>query len=102
MAISQIVWSLDDQKPLQAAKLKDEAELEGLLYAHIELLNPNWLVIGRQITMPSGKRLDLLCMDQDGDLIVVELKKRTDPQRSYGTGYRLCRLGVRIHPGSGS
>ena len=39
--LSQIVWSLDEQKPLQAAKLKDEAELEGLLYAHIELLNPN-------------------------------------------------------------
>lgn len=31
-------------------------------------------MIGRQITMPSGKRLDLLCIDQDGDLIVVELK----------------------------
>ena len=80
MAISQIVWSLDDQKPLQATKLKDEAELERLLYAHIELLNPNWLVIGRQITMPSGKRLDLLCIDQDGDLIVVELKKELTPR----------------------
>lgn len=76
MAISQIVWSPDDQKPLQTAKLKDEAELEGLLYAHIELLNPSRLVIGCQITMPSGKRLDLLCIDQDDDLIVVELKKR--------------------------
>lgn len=80
MTISQIVWSLDDQKPLQAAKLKDEAELEELLYAHIELLNPSWLVIGRQITMPSGKRLDLLCIDQDGDLIVVELKKELTPR----------------------
>lgn len=80
MAISQIVWSLDDQKPLQVAKLKDETELEGLLYAHIELLNPSWLVIGRQITMPSGKRLDLLCIDQDGDLIVVELKKELTPR----------------------
>lgn len=79
MAISQSVWSLDDQKPLQAAKLKDEAELEGLLYAHIELLNPSWLVIDRQITMLSGKRLDLLCIDQDGDLIVVELKKELSP-----------------------
>lgn len=79
MAISQIVWSLDDKQPLQAAKLKEE-ELETLLYAHIELLNPNWLVIGRQITMPSGKRLDLLCLDQDGDLIVVELKKDLTPR----------------------
>lgn len=79
MAISQVVRSLDDKQPLQAAKLKEE-ELETLLYAHIELLNPNWLVIGRQITMPSGKRLDLLCLDQDGDLIVVELKKDLTPR----------------------
>lgn len=80
MAISQIVWSLDDQCPLADSKLTSESELEDLLHAHIELLNPNWLVIGRQITMPSGKRIDLLCMDQDGDLIVVELKKELTPR----------------------
>ena len=97
MAISQIVWSLDDQKPLQAAKLKDEAELEELLYAHIDLLNPSWLVIGRQITMPSGKRLDLLCIDQDGDLIVVELKKELTPREVTAQA-----IGVGIHTGSGS
>lgn len=28
MAISQIVWSLDDQKPLQAAKLKEMWHIE--------------------------------------------------------------------------
>lgn len=80
MALSQIVWSLDDQQPLPLAALTNEAELETLLDAHIELLNQNWLVIGRQVTMPSGKRIDLLCMDQDGDLIVVELKKDLTPR----------------------
>lgn len=80
MALSQIVWSLDDKQPLQPATLVSEAELEDLLDSHIELLNPNWLVIGRQVIMPSGKRIDLLCMDQDGDLIVVELKKDLTPR----------------------
>lgn len=45
MALSQIVWSLDDKQPLQPATLVSEAELEDLLDSHIELLNPNWLVI---------------------------------------------------------
>ena len=80
MALSQIVWSLDDKHPLKHASLTNEAELEDLLDAHIELLNANWLVIGRQVIMPSGKRIDLLCMDQDGDLIVIELKKDLTPR----------------------
>ena len=80
MALSQIVWSLDDKQPLPPAALENEAELEALLDAHIELLNSNWLVIGRQVILPSGKRIDLLCMDQDGDLIVVELKKDLTPR----------------------
>lgn len=91
MAISQIVWSLDDQCPLADSELNSESELEDLLHAHIELLNPNWLVIGRQVTMPSGKRIDLLCMDQDGDLIVVELKKELT------LGKSLLRLLIMQH-----
>lgn len=80
MALSQIVWSLDSQQPLQPAELVDERELEDLLEKHIELLNPGWLVIGRQVATQAGKRIDLLCMDQDGDLIVVELKRNLTPR----------------------
>ena len=80
MALSQIVWSLDDKRPLPAAELDDEKELEALLEEHIELLNPNWLVIGRQVPTPAGKHIDLLCMDQDGDLIVIELKRNQTPR----------------------
>ena len=80
MALSQLVWSLDDKQPLQPSELTDEKELEELLEKHIELLNPNWMVIGRQVATPAGKRIDLLCMDRDGDLIVVELKKNLTPR----------------------
>ena len=104
MAISQIVWSLDDQCPLADPKLTSESELEDLLHAHIELLNPNWLVIGRQITMPSGKRIDLLCMDQDGDLIVVELKKELTPREvtaqaiDYAASVLILQIKGQRHP----
>ena len=80
MAMSQIVWSLDDKKPLMSAALKDEKELEDLLYEHIDILNDGWIVLGRQVKTISGKFIDLLCMDHDGDLVVVELKKDLTPR----------------------
>ena len=63
MAISQIVWSLDDQKPLQAAKLKDEAELEELLYPNAMLAKPSasrwggfWVPLSSQsVVKPAGR-----------------------------------------------
>lgn len=80
MAISQIVWSLDDKKPLQAGSLKSEKELENLLCENIEILNKDWLVIGRQVKTSAGKYIDILCMDRDGDLVIVELKKDLTPR----------------------
>lgn len=80
MALSQVLWSLNDNQELTAASLTDEKELEILLEKHIELLNPNWMVIGRQVRTENGKYLDLLCIDRDEDLVVIELKKDLTPR----------------------
>ena len=80
MALSQIIWSFDQQQAIPVASLKSELELEETLCKNIELLNPNWLLIGRQIKTANGKVLDLLCMDRDEDLVVVELKKDLTPR----------------------
>ena len=80
MAMAQLVWSLDDKRQLRTASLLSEKELEDLLYEHIEILDDGWLVIGRQIRTVSGKYIDLLCMDHDGDMVVVELKKDMTPR----------------------
>lgn len=80
MAISQTIWSLDDRVQLQPAELINEKELEDLLAEHIEILNADWLLIGRQVRTVAGKYIDLLCMDHDGDLVVVELKKDLTPR----------------------
>lgn len=80
MAISQVIWSLDDKEELQSAELTSEKELEDLLAEHIEILDKDWLLIGRQVRTTAGKYIDLLCMDHDGDLIVVELKKDLTPR----------------------
>lgn len=80
MAISQTIWSLDDKVQLQPEELINEKELEDLLAEHIEILNIDWLLIGRQVRTVAGKYIDLLCMDHDGDLVVVELKKDLTPR----------------------
>ncbi|MDY3014430.1 MAG: endonuclease NucS [Evtepia sp.] len=80
MALSQVLWSLGQNKPLDTASLLSERELEDVLQDNISLLNPDWLVIGRQVATPNGKYLDLLCIDRDADLVVVELKRDLTPR----------------------
>ena len=80
MSISHTVWSLDEKKPLQVASLLDEKELELLLRDNIEILNKGWLVISNQVKTDAGKFIDILCIDHDGDMVVVELKKDLTPR----------------------
>lgn len=80
MSISHSVWSLDGKKPLQAASLTDEKELELLLRDHIEILSKGWLVISNQVRTDAGKLIDILCIDHDGAMVVVELKKDLTPR----------------------
>ena len=44
---------------LSPGKLLRETELEDTLHQNIELLDPNWLTIGRQVGTANGKYLDL-------------------------------------------
>ena len=98
MAMTQIVWSLDDKSQLTTSYLANEKELEDLLYEHIEILDESWIVVGRQVRTTSGKFIDLLCMDHDGDMIVVELKKDLTPREvtAQAIDYASCvaRLSV--------
>ena len=80
MPISHTVWSIDEKKPLETASLIDEKELELLLRDNIEILNKGWLVISNQVKTDAGKFIDILCIDHDGDMVVVELKKDLTPR----------------------
>lgn len=80
MSLSQVLWSLTEHKPLSPGCLDSEQELENLLDQQIDLLDPNWLVIGRQVKTSNGKFLDLLCIDRNENLIVIELKKDLTPR----------------------
>lgn len=80
MSLSHSVWSLDDKKPLQDSELIDEKELELLIRDNIQIINKGWLVIGNQVKTDAGKFIDILCINHNGDLIVMELKKNLTPR----------------------
>lgn len=80
MAVNQIIWSLNNKRPLSQGSLVNELELEELIYNNIEIIDKNLLAINHQIILPSGKILDILCMDPNGDLTVIELKKDMTPR----------------------
>lgn len=53
-----------------------EANLENILVERgVDQLEPGLKLIGRQVDTREVGRLDLLCEDKDGDLVVVELKR---------------------------
>jgi len=80
MSYTNKVWSLNEKRLLPATVLPEESWLEEIIEKNIELLDSGWLVIGRQVKTDNGKFLDLLCMDQNENLIVVELKKNKTPR----------------------
>lgn len=57
-----------------------EDRLEAWLESDISMLDPNLLVIGRQVRTPFSGIIDLLCLDSAGDTVIVELKKGKTPR----------------------
>ena len=61
-------------------RLDLEKRLEEWLKRDISILDPNLLVIGQQVQTDYGDFIDLLCLNETGDLVVVELKKDKTPR----------------------
>lgn len=86
MATEIMIWEIEGQKitpvedtPLAAQHLEDE--LETWVTQVPNVLGDNLLVIDRQRDIPGVGRLDLLCIDKAGKLIVIELKRDRSPAR---------------------
>ncbi len=76
MPINQTIWKISNNiDKIQEIKLETENQLENVLQSNIEILNENWLIIGRQVLTKFNKYIDLLAIDINGSLIILELKK---------------------------
>ena len=77
------IWRIEGAKttPVTASALANEETLEAILEADPSILGLDvLLVIGRQVITSFGKRIDLLCIDSEGTLYVIEVKKARTPR----------------------
>ena len=71
------LWAVAGKKleEVQSSQVRLEERLEDWLASDISILDPDLLVIGRQVKTDYGHFIDLLCIDSHGDLVIVELKR---------------------------
>lgn len=77
------MWEVSPQNTpteISSSEINSEEKLEDWLESDISMLAPNLLVIGRQVQTAFGGQIDLLCLDSNGDTVVVELKKGRTPR----------------------
>ena len=77
------MWEITPQSTLTeitSSEISLEERLEDWLESDISMLDPDLLVIGRQVQTAFGGQMDLLCLDSNGDSVIVELKKGRTPR----------------------
>jgi Endonuclease NucS C-terminal domain len=65
---------------IERAHLDLESRLQEWLARDISILDPTLLVIGREVETDFGGFIDILCVNVEGDLVIVELKRDKTPR----------------------
>ncbi|MCF6270399.1 MAG: endonuclease NucS [Melioribacteraceae bacterium] len=75
-------WNITDNevKKVNFSSIDSEKRLEDILTKDSTILGEDFLIIGRQIMTSYGKYIDLLSINQDGNLTIIELKKDKTPR----------------------
>jgi len=77
MPVEQVVWRAGNTPiRLKESSLDRENDLEEMICKDIDILNDQWLLMGRQVRTAYNKKIDLLAIDKTGSLIIIELKKK--------------------------
>lgn len=82
MPIAVDVYRLDATVPvpLEAGGIDQELRLQEILASKIEIVDPDLLIIGREVRTSWDSRIDILAIDPVGQLVVVELKRNRTPR----------------------
>lgn len=77
------LWKIqqgDTLLPLPGGKLDLEHRLEAWITRDPSILDPELLLVGRQVETEYGGWIDLLCLNRDADVVLVELKRDQTPR----------------------
>lgn len=79
ITISEVVHNSNHELGIDPGLVKDgvEAHLQELLAEHIETFGANWKLVRREYPTAIGP-VDLLCKDDSGKTMAVEIKRRGD------------------------
>jgi len=76
------MWNIDDNVPraIPSEKLDLESRLEEWIQTDPALVSSEIIIIGKQVKTEHGGFIDLLALDQDGNLVILELKRDKTPR----------------------
>lgn len=81
MPINHAIWSISDKaRPLSETRLGSEKVLEDLIVETPAMLNPSWMIIGRQVITDFKGIIDILALQPDGSPVLIELKRDKTPR----------------------
>ena len=78
--ISLLKVSENSLKPVDRSSLVSEAQLQGWIADNPKIIGLDVMVVGTEVQTIFGGRIDILAMNGEGDLIVIELKKKRTPR----------------------
>jgi len=81
MPMRHAIWKVGTKpEPLTEVSLGKESLLEQMIVEDLTILSDRWMLIGKQVRTSYGGIIDLLALNQDGQVIVIELKRNLTPR----------------------
>lgn len=76
------LFRIDQNKLVETRRkgLELENKIQSWVADDLSLIGVDGIVIGQEVTTDHSKRIDILAMDEDGNLVIIELKRDRSPR----------------------